>query len=75
MNIEEYTITKVESSLHGMGNLCFQDNAIVYCDRSGHGIKTGDRLKIESCEKGFYRSVWVNGNLVAVDDFEDAHRD
>jgi|GEM_PF-4130583 len=72
MTVETYKCVKTSYNSN-MGTECWSnETTIFYSDRNGW-VKVGDEVKLERDDKGFYRSVWVNGVLKTVDNFGDIH--
>jgi hypothetical protein len=72
MKIETYTCIK-QTDNRSMGVECYsKPNTVFYFDRNGW-VKVGDEVKLERDYQGFYRRVWVNGELKTDDNFGDIH--
>lgn len=68
MGLETRTCVKQEVNSR-MGTLCYDDRPCVFYIDKNNWVKVNDVVVLERDEKGFYRKVWVNGELKTNDDF------
>lgn len=71
MKIEESTVVKTSYN-HNMGmEFWSSETCIFLC--GNYDIKKGDVVKCERDDKGFYKRIWRNGELICGDAFKAIH--
>lgn len=50
-----------------MGTECYSTQTCIFYYDKQNWINVGDVVECERCENGFYRRIWVNGELKTED--------